>query len=211
MAQRVNQSALILIAVVLFLVVVGVIFFVTPPVSGQATQKRWNPRRTPAGTEFIGDQACGECHKKAFAAHPKSGMAMAMETIADSRVLTDNPQLSMSVGPYKYEIKRQGKQSFYSVTDGKDTISVPIPFAFGQGRMGQTYVLELEGKLYESLVSFYAETRGLDFTVGAPRGIPPSLNAAFGRMLTENEIRSCFGCHSNNATSGSQLQLEKLT
>jgi len=77
--------------------------------------------------------------------------------------------------------------------------------------MGQTYVLEREGKLYESLVSFYAETRGLDFTVGAPRGIPPSLNAAFGRMLTENEIRSCFGCHSNNATSGSQLQLEKLT
>jgi hypothetical protein len=211
MAQRVNQSALLLVTIVLCLVVAGLILFGAPLVSGQATQRRWNPRRTPAGTEFIGDQACGECHKKAFAAHPKSGMAMAMEPVAESRVLTENPQLSMNVGPYKYEIKRQGKQSFYSVTDGKDTISVPIPFAFGQGKMGQTYVLEREGKLYESLVSFYAQTKGLDFTIGAPRGVPPSLNDAFGRLLPANEIRSCFSCHSNNATSGSQLQLEKLT
>lgn len=211
MAQRVNQSALIVISLVLGLIVVGLIFFGTPPVSGQATSRKWNPRRTPVGTEFIGDQACGECHKKAFDAHPKSGMAMAMEPVAESRILTENPLLSMKTGPYTYEIKRQGKQSYYSVTDGKETISVPISFAFGQGKMGQTYLLERGGKFYESLVSFYGETKGLDFTVGAPRSVPASLNDAFGRLLTENEIRSCFSCHSNNATSGSQLQLDKLT
>lgn len=193
------------------LTVVGLIFFYTPFASGQATAKKWNPRRVPAGTEFVGDQACGECHRKVFNSHAKSGMAMAMEPIGESLVLTQNPQLSMTVGPYKYEIKRQGKQSFYSVTDGKDTVSIPIAYAFGEGHMGQTYVLEHGGQLYESLVSFYKETKGLDFTLGAPRGVPSSLNDAIGRVLTQNEIRSCFSCHSTNWTSGSQLQLDKLT
>lgn len=211
MVQRLKQSVLILIAVVLCAVVVGLVLFSIPRASGQATQKRWNPRRIPQGAEFIGDEACGECHKKAFAAHPKSGMAQAMEAVAESRVLTANPQLAMTVGPFTYEIKRQGKQSLYSVTDGKDTISVPISYAMGHGKMGQTYVLERNGKLYESLVSFYGDTKGLDFTIGAPRSVPTSLNDAFGRLLTDVEVKSCFTCHSNNAVSGSQLQLEKLS
>ena len=119
-------------------------------------------------------------------------MAMAMEPIAESKVLGENPQLTMRVGAYTYEIKRNGKQSFYSVTDGKDTISLPIVYAFGQGKMGQTYVLQRDGKFYESLVSFYNETKGLDFTIGAPRMEPTSLNDAVGRLLTPNEVSNCF-------------------
>lgn len=135
---------------------------------------------------------------------------MAMEPIATSKVLSDNPKLTMRVGAYTYEIKRNGKQSFYSVTDGKDTISLPIVYAFGQGKMGQTYMLQRDGKLYESLVSFYNETKGLDFTIGAPRVEPPSLNDAVGRLLTANEVSNCFACHATGALSGSQLRLEKF-
>ena len=46
----------------------------------------------------------------------------------------------MRVGPYTYEVKRNGKESTYSVTDGKETLSFPIVYAFGEGKMGQTYV-----------------------------------------------------------------------
>jgi hypothetical protein len=138
-------------------------------------------------------------------------MALAMESVADSRVLVQNPQLSMRVGPYLYEIKRNGKQSSYSVTDGKETISLPIVYAFGQGRMGQTYVLQHEGKFYESLVSFYNEPKGLDFTIGAPRTVPDSLTEAVGRLLSPNEVSSCFSCHSAGAVSGGQIRLEKLS
>src|SRR4030095_14191017 len=114
--------------------------------------------------------------------------------VAESKVLSKNPRLTMKVGAYTYEIKRNGKQSFYSVTDGKETISLPIHYAFGEGKMGQTYVLQHEGKFYESLVSFYNQTKGLDFTIGAPRTEPPSLNNAIGRALTPNEVSSCFAC-----------------
>jgi hypothetical protein len=212
MNQGVSTKALTWIAIISGVLVLGVVCWGRSLGSGQVgSVQRWNPRRVPAGTEFLGDKVCGDCHKKLFTGHAQSGMAMAMEPVAESRVLIENPQLSLRVGPYFYEIKRNGKQSSYSVTDGKDTISVPIVYAFGQGRAGQTYVLQRQGKFYESLVSFYGETKGLDFTIGAQRTIPESLNQAMGRLLSDHEVTSCFGCHSTGGVSGGQIQLEKMT
>src|SRR6185503_11482611 len=190
MSQRVKQYSLVAIVIALGLLAVVV-------VNGQMSGvRRWNPRRVPVASVFVGDQTCAECHKKHIASHGPSGMAEAMEPVAGSKVLANNPKLSMRVGPYTYEITRNGKQSTYSVTDGKETLSFPIVYAFGQGKMGQTYVLERDGKYYESLVSFYRESKGLDFTIGAPRGVPASLNDAVGRLLSANEVASCFSCHS---------------
>src|SRR4030095_10435229 len=100
-----------------------------------ASPRRWNPRRSPANAVFLGDKACSDCHKKLFLSHAQSGMAISMEPVAESIVLSENPELKFRNGPYAYDIKRDGKQSTYSVTDGKETISVPIVYAFGQGRM----------------------------------------------------------------------------
>lgn len=173
--------------------------------------RRWRPTRVPAGTVFIGDQACAECHKTKAATQLQSSMAMAMESIKDSKVLTANPRMTFRAGSYFYEIKHAGDQSSYTVTDGKETISLPILYAFGQGKAGQTYVLQYNGAYYESLVSFYNEIKGLDFTIGIPRTAPESLLGAIGRRLSKNETLNCFSCHSTGAVSGGQLQLDKLT
>ena len=211
MTLRSKSSALILTAIILCALAVLIVTLGPTLVSGQVSMRqKWNPRRIAAGTEFIGDQACNECHKRTSAPFAQTGMALAMEPIADSKVLTENPKLTLQLGPYTYEIKRDGKQSFYSVTDGKNTISVPIQYAVGQGRMGQTYVLQRDGNFYESRMSFYKEIKGLDFTIGSPRGVPASLDEAFGRLLPQNEVVSCFSCHSLGATNGQKLQLEKL-
>ena len=194
-----------------FLLALMAVAVVVTSVYGQVTgMQRWNPRKIPADTAFLGDKACAECHKKFFGSYGTTGMSQAMETIGSSKVLSENPKLTMQVGPYTYGIKREGRQSFYSVTDGKDTISLPILYAFGQGKMGQTYMLERDGKFYESLVSFYSEPKALDFTIGAPRGVPQSLDAAVGRLLSANEVSNCFSCHATAAVSGSKLQLDKF-
>jgi Cytochrome c554 and c-prime len=211
MSQVIKQYLLLAVALILSVLALAVVIYGPLPVNGQVSSvRRWNPRRVPADTVFIGDQACGECHKKHFASHGHSGMAMAMEPVASSKVLSENPQLTMRVGPYSYEIKREGKQSFYTVTDGKNTISLPIIYAFGEGKMGQTYVFQHEGKYYESLVSFYKEPKALDFTIGAPREVPKSLTDAVGRVLSANEVSNCFSCHATGAVAGSQLRLEKF-
>jgi len=173
--------------------------------------QRWNPTRVPAGVDFVGDQACAECHQSKVTSQRQTSMGMAMEPVEDSVILSTHPALTFQKGSYSYSITRNGKQSFYAVTDGKETISLPIQFAFGQGKAGQTYVLQYEGAYFESLVSYYDELKGLDFTIGAPRGVPTSLLGALGRRLSKSETLNCFRCHSTGGINGDQLQLEKLT
>lgn len=136
---------------------------------------------------------------------------MAMESVAESKILTAHPKMTFRSGNYSYEITRKANQSFFTVTDGKETISLPILYAFGQGKAGQTYVLQYEGEFYEGRVSFYNEIRGLDFTIGAPRTAPGSIKEALGRRLSKDDTLKCFACHSTGAVSGGQLHLDKLT
>ncbi|MDQ2920319.1 MAG: cytochrome c3 family protein [Acidobacteriota bacterium] len=164
----------------------------------------------PPNIEFVGDRLWALYHQKQVALYSQSPMGMAMESVVDSRVLGANPVLTFRHGPYSYLIKRKVKQSFYTVSDGKESLTVPILYAFGQGKAGQTYVLQYQGELYESRVSFYKEIAGLDFTVGTANNIPASLKEALGRRLSEDETKDCFGCHSSKSMNGGKINLEKV-
>lgn len=177
----------------------------------QQPARRWYPTRVPSGAALVGDQVCAECHKERVLAQRQSSMGMAMESVADSLVLSAHKLMTFEIGNYKYEITRRDNQSLYSVSDGKETISLPILYAFGQGKAGQTYVLQYEGAYIESLVSYFDKIKGLDFTIGAARTAPGSLKEALGRPLPKQETLKCFNCHSTSAVSGGQLQLDKLT
>jgi hypothetical protein len=181
------------------------------PKTDAAQSPRWNPLRVPAGANFVGDQTCAECHRKIADSAPHNSMWRAMETGAESAILSGHPELKFRLGSFTYQITRRDGRSFYTVTDGKETISLPIHFAFGQGKAGQTYVLEHEGAFYESRVSFYNDIRGLDFTVGSPRGVPKTLTEAMGRKLPPDETLKCFGCHSTGALEGPRLRVDRLT
>jgi hypothetical protein len=137
-------------------------------------------------------------------------MNTALQPASTSEVLRSNQQLSFQSGPYSYVIARRGDQSIYTVTNGKDTISEPIAYAFGQGKAGQTYVFQHDGSFYESRVSFYRDIKALDWTMGYPREVPPSLDVAAGRRMSADESRNCFSCHSTAATNGVELRLDRL-
>ena len=205
-----NALSCTVIAVYLLMLVAG--SWASSRISQQTNPiERWRPRRIPVGAELVGDAVCAQCHAAMTASHAKTGMAMAMESIDDSKVLTANPAMIFRIGNFTYEIRRKDRQSIYSVTDGKETISLPIVYAFGEGKAGQTYILQYEGALYESLVSYYHEIKGLDFTIGASRGVPPSVKEALGRRMSDNEVSNCFSCHSTGGVSGGKISFEKLT
>jgi Cytochrome c3 len=127
-------------------------------------------------------------------------MAHAMELVSSCSILQQNPVLTFHDGIYSYRIERQMNQSFYTVADSKETIHVPIEYAFGLGKAGQTYIFERDGKMYESRVSFYRAVNGLDLTIGARNIQPKNLQEAAGRLMDRRDAADCFGCHTTGAS-----------
>ena len=163
-----------------------------------------------AMSTFAAPAECRSCHREAVDKHASTTMFRALESAALSEILKSNPKLVFQLGPYAYKIDRQGDRSVYSVSDGKETISAPIAYAFGLGAAGQTYVFERDGDWYESRVSFYSKIQGLDLTMGAPPGAPKNIREASGRLMSPRDQTSCFGCHALNATKIDEAKNERL-
>ncbi|HYP07949.1 MAG TPA: multiheme c-type cytochrome [Bryobacteraceae bacterium] len=153
------------------------------------------------GGASAADVTCATCHKKQATSQPGTFMAHAL-------MLRTYPKLTKTLGGYTYTVETRGGKSTYSVTDGVDTIAVPIRWAFGAKT--QTWVLERNGKLYESLVSFYPKVNGLDVTMGDQHITPTTLLEAFGRELPDRDVRACFDCHATGAVVNRQVQFETL-
>jgi hypothetical protein len=161
-----------------------------------------NTDRSPA--------VCARCHKAQTANFAHADMTRALESVKECKILSANAKMVTTIAGYSYEIGRSGDQSFYTVTDGKETIRVPLQWAFGLGSAGQTYLFEREGHWYESRVSYYSATKGLDVTMGAQGATPRDLDEAIGRRTGAVDVGECFACHATHAVKGSQLTLDRM-
>ncbi|HEY3037757.1 MAG TPA: multiheme c-type cytochrome [Pyrinomonadaceae bacterium] len=208
MTHRVTKA---IASTILVLCVVG--FWTSLSPRGQNQNRalsRWRPTRELAGVRYVGSSVCAQCHTGQAAKRWPNLMGRALEPTANCEVLKTHPRMSFRNGPYTYHIVRDGSRSIYTVTDGINAISEPILYCFGQGKAGQTYVFRHNGVFFESRVSYYQETQGLDFTIIHPHAVPESVEAGLGRAMTEEAAQGCFACHSTGAISGSQLQLDNL-
>ena len=118
--------------------------------------------------------------------------------------------MTFQAGRFSYQIVSDGLQSVYRVTDGKETLSEPILYAFGNAHVAQTYVFRRGGRLYESRVSYYTAIDGLDWTIGDILNPPPSLEEAAGRDIDGDEARNCFSCHATAALVNGKVQLDRI-
>lgn len=139
--------------------------------------------------------ACETCHRSISQSQSATAMGQAAMRAVDAQILKDNPRMQYVSGLYTYMIRREPDRVMYSVTDGKQTFSAPIVWAFGVGSIGQTYLYESRGDLYESQVSFYAPIKGLDITIGHGRMRPTSVEDAAGKRLQKQELSRCLECH----------------
>ncbi|HJZ69681.1 MAG TPA: multiheme c-type cytochrome, partial [Blastocatellia bacterium] len=137
-------------------------------------------------------------------------MAKALRLPADCEILNLHSKLEFRNGSYSYRIAREAGRSSYAVSDGVNAISIPILYCFGYGKTGQTYVLEYKGTYYESRVSFFPAIQRLDFTLGAPRSDPKSLEDAIGQVMLPKEAARCFNCHATAAVGSRGLQLDHM-
>jgi hypothetical protein len=135
-------------------------------------------------------------------------MARAIELPGDNPTLKTHPKMAFRRGEYSYSVETIDDKSTYTVTDGTHTVSLPIHWSFGTG--GQSWLLERQGKFYNSLVSYYPSLNGLDITMGEERIVPHTIDEAMGRELAPSEAKACFECHASNAVIDGKLTLSAM-
>lgn len=164
-----------------------------------------------AAPEVRAIRNCVSCHTNQARPHPATSMAHAMELVSECKVLTEHPLLTKQVDQYSYRLERRGDRTIYTVTDGTQSLSVPIGWAFGLGAAGQTYVFEKDGAFYESRVSYYRSIGALDLTMGAQKLHPANIVEAAGRLMSPRESALCFGCHSTDGAAAGKVTIETMT
>ena len=170
----------------------------------------WRPNANTRGIRYVGNKACVECHAQQ-AGQLNTPMAQALEVAPDCRIVTAKGKLTFRNGPYTYNLTREGRQIVYSISDGKNSITKPILYCFGQGHVGQTFLFRHNNMLYETRVSYFEKLRGLDLTIGHRPETPASLEDALGRAIAGEEPQQCFGCHTTGAVHGMELKLDQLS
>ena len=151
---------------------------------------------------------CATCHHGVISSYAIAPMRHAMEPQGANPALEAHPSLTTQIGPYTYRVETKNGQSTYTVSDGTDTLSLPVHWIFGQN--SQTWVLEKDGHFYESFVSYFPRANGLAITPGDQKLKPTNLTEAMGRLLPIWETRTCFNCHGTGVTPGEKLVPAKV-
>ena len=162
----------------------------------------WPTKGTAARQDFLGSAACAACHADTVRSQATTAMARTAALAVQSEVLRAHPRLATSVGGYSYEIATDQKQSLYTVKADAHVFEAPFGWAFGVGKVGQTFLFVQHGRMHEAHVSYYDAPQALGITPGrAGRFAPRAVEEAASRTLDDAEARRCFGCHTTASTT----------
>jgi hypothetical protein len=166
----------------------------------------WPTKGAPTRDEYAGNAACAQCHAALVQSQQQHSMAHAAMPGRNSKFLADHVGTSFSVGANRYEISsdKAGALTF-SATDASGTISGPISWAFGIGKVGQSYISEEDGRFRELRFSYFPSLKAFDLTPNQSLMKSNSLERAAGRIVTPEEIARCFGCHSSESTTNGKF------
>jgi len=136
-------------------------------------------------------------------------MAHAATHAPDAESLRQHDLLVFKIGAYTYKITDSGGKSILRISNGTTSDSAVLLWAFGMGRIAQTYVYQQKGQFYESHLSFFTAPQALDITPGHPRTQPPSVEEGAGRLIPVEELLRCFGCHTTASSTKSGFDSHK--
>ena len=171
----------------------------------------WPTQAGVSRNDYAGTEACASCHAAKAATQKNTPMAQNAMHAGGSEILLSHSDMKFSAGRYRYEIKTNAKQSIYTVTDGPNTLTATLLWAFGVGRAGQSYLFKKEdGKFYEARVTFFDTLKTIDFTPA--RALPEAKNIeeAMYRPVGAAEVARCFGCHTTASTIGETFDEKHL-
>lgn len=136
-------------------------------------------------------------------------MRHAMEPVGANPALDSHANLTTQQNGYAYSVLTKDGKSTYTVSDGSASMTIPIRWILGQ--QSQTWVLEKDGRFYESMVSYFHRDQSLSTTPGDENIVPHTLTEAMGRKLSIWEVRNCFECHASGFDAAKDMSSQQLT
>jgi hypothetical protein len=171
----------------------------------------WPTQDQPSRGEFAGPEACARCHALKTAAQEQTPMARNLMPAAAAEILHSQPALTFSVGNFKYRIDTGASQAMYSVANGGQGLSYPLTWAFGTGRVAQSYLFKKEdGGFYEARTTYFTSLKSLDFTPSRDLLSPSGVEEAMYRPVGPDEVQRCFACHATASTIAGRFDEKHL-
>jgi len=139
-------------------------------------------------------------------------MANAAMPVAASGILNAHRNAQFAFGGYHYQFQTSDHQTAYSITDGEQTLKYPLVWAFGVGRIGQSYLFKKEdGNFYEARVTYFEPLKTLGFTPGRALAVAKDIEEAMYRKVSAAEVARCFECHTTGSAFAGRFDEKTLT
>lgn len=142
--------------------------------------------------DYVGSVACRECHASIWERYQSHPMAHSASLVSDARPEEQNAA-SFSRGGHEYRVEQtdQGTWHHEIARDAEGEViydqSVAVQFALGSGVRGKSYLIDRNGLLFMSPISWYAQAQRWDLSPGYPeRG-----HQGFERRIVDR----CVACH----------------
>lgn len=142
---------------------------------------------------YVGDAACQKCHDKIAESYHQHPMAHTLKKASEAPGV-GSPFYSFQSGDYTYEVSEDHGRLFHRETrrlpDGAllADMKSEVEYAIGSGKLGTSFVVNREGWLTESPISWYTQEQKWAVSPGYEHA-----NRHFERPLDND----CLFCHSN--------------
>jgi len=176
--------------------------------SERIQRSAWWPTdgRSPRSA-YAGAKACSGCHYQIFKTQTQHAMAQTSRPAEQSQILQDHAGQTFSVDGYEYKIIRSANGEIsYTVNDPTRSFSAPIEWAFGAGKVGQSYLYKQGANYHEIRFSYFETLHAFGVTPNQSIQAATSIDKASGRLVPAGEARRCFGCHTSASTTSDHFE-----
>jgi hypothetical protein len=151
-----------------------------------------------ASPQFVGNDACRECHPGEYADHHAGNHNRTLR-VCDAQALGTLMPTSGRIDNTKYAVTRDGANLIYARYDQPD-LSERVGYVFGSGKLGMTYVtMKGNDRVLEMRMSRFPSRNAWYLTPGQEL----VSNDSLGVVHDPESSRKCFQCHSVASESNS--------
>jgi hypothetical protein len=162
-------------------------------------------------TDYVGPEACAGCHSAIQSTQISTSMALTAKRATSSNILLSHPGLKFSTGPYNYSIRVNSSAASYDLSVSGKKLQATLSWAFGTGRVGQSFLFERKYDTFrEARVTYFSTLQNLGFTPARQFTKVNSPEEAMYRVVGPSEVKRCFGCHTTAAFATDHLDEEHL-